>query len=104
MPGFGTGSWPRSARRSAIMNRNKLDRARNLCAANREKMFSIRPIKCSEPRGRRIAGSAKASASRIVMYGSVSQVGAEESIKGSENHRDKKRQRVIQDSIVEDSA
>jgi DNA-binding TFAR19-related protein (PDSD5 family) len=31
-------------------------------------------------------------------------VGAEESIKSSENHPDKKRQRVILDSIVEDSA
>jgi hypothetical protein len=29
-------------------------------------------------------------------------VGAEESIKGSENHRDNKHQRVIQDSIVVD--
>jgi hypothetical protein len=37
------------------------------------------------------------------MVGSVSQLGAEESIKGSENHPDKKRQRAIQDSIVEDS-
>lgn len=38
------------------------------------------------------------------MVGSVSQVGAEKSIKGSENHPDKNRQRVIQDSIVVDGA
>jgi len=37
------------------------------------------------------------------MDGSESQVGAEESIKGSENHPNKKRQRAIQDSIVEDA-
>ena len=36
------------------------------------------------------------------MVGSASQVGAEESIQCSEKHPDQKRQRVIQDSIVED--
>jgi hypothetical protein len=63
----------------------------------------MRPRMRSETRGKRTAGSTNASASKTVMVGSVSQLGAEESIKGSENHPDKKRQRAIQDSIVEDS-
>ena len=49
-----------------------------------------------------MAGSTNASASRIVTVGSASQVGAEESIKSSERHPDKYRERVVQDSIVED--
>src|ERR1700756_167851 len=65
-------------------------------------MLSTRPKKRSECRGKKIAGRANASASKIVTVGSVSQVGIEESIKGSENHPNKKRQRVIQDSIVVD--
>ena len=56
----------------------------------------------SEPRGEKIAGSANTSASRIVTVGSPSHVGAEKSIKGSENHPDKKSHWAIQDSIVED--
>lgn len=61
------------------------------------------PKNRSEPRGKRIADSPNASASRIVTAGSVSQVGAEDSIQSSEKHPDQKRRRVIQDSIVEDS-
>jgi hypothetical protein len=62
----------------------------------------MRPRKRSDTHGEKIAGSRNASASRIVIDGSESQVGSEESIKGSEKHPSKNGDRVIQDPIVED--
>lgn len=76
--------------------------ARTLCAAKREKALSMRPRNRSDARGEKIAGSTNASVSRIVIDGSESQVGSEESIKGSEKHPSKYGDRVIQDPIVED--
>src|SRR5689334_9639359 len=89
MPGLGTGNWCNKARRSPITRKNNVATLRILWAANRDKARSMNPRMRSEPRGNKTAGSRKASASRTVMFGSVSQVGAEESIKGSEHPREK---------------
>ena len=62
----------------------------------------MRPMRRSDMRGTKMAGSGNASASRIVMVGSESQVGIEESIKGLESHPHEQRWRTIQDSIVEE--
>src|SRR5579863_7088329 len=102
MPGLGTGSWPRRTRRSPITKRNRSRTARTLCWAKREKALSMRPRKRSDTPGNRIAGSRNASASRIVIVGSESHAGIEESNKGSEKHPSKNGNRVIQDPIVED--
>src|SRR5260221_1675184 len=102
MPGFGTGSSLSSASRSAITKRNRNRTARTLCVAKREKTLSRRPRKRSDTRGEKIAGRTNASVSRIVIDGSESQVGIEESIKGSEKHPSKNGDRAIQDPIVED--
>src|SRR5260221_11864184 len=101
MPGFGTGSSLSSASRSAITKRNRSRTARTLCSAKSEKALSMRPRKRSDTRGEKIAGSTNASVSRIVIDGSESQVGIEESIKGSEKHPRKNRDRVSQEPIVE---